>query len=83
MCGFIFLVKGKSSDMKYGQNSGPLDRVSRIILGSILIGGRYFFRIDGILGDVLVLLGAFGIWEGLLGYCLFYGIMNWSTRNKA
>ena len=39
------------------QNVGPLDRVTRTILGSLLISGRYFFRIPGWGGDLLVLLG--------------------------
>ncbi len=64
------------------QNIGPLDRVSRGVLGFILIGARYFFRIDGVIGDLLVLLGAFSIWEGLLGYCLLYGVLDWSTKRR-
>lgn len=62
------------------QNVGPLDRVTRIFLGVLLIIIRYFFHIRGIIGDSLVILGAVWIWEGLLGYCLLYGILNWSTK---
>jgi hypothetical protein len=63
------------------QNVGPLDRTTRIIIGVVLIAGRYFFRIPGIGGDITVLIGAIWIWEGLLGYCLLYGLFNWSTKH--
>lgn len=64
------------------QNVGPLDRATRIILGILLIALRYVARIQGISGDGLVLWGAVWIWEGLLGYCLLYGILNWSTKRR-
>ena len=64
------------------QNVGPLDRATRIILGILLIAIRYLARIQGISGDGLVLWGAIWIWEGLLGYCLLYGILNWSTKRR-
>lgn len=68
--------------MQQSQNVGPLDRTTRIILGLVLIAGRYFFKISGIPGDIIVLTGAIWIWEGLLGYCLFYGIFHWSTKAR-
>jgi hypothetical protein len=68
--------------MRYGQNIGPLDRISRCILGAFLIGLKYFFRIPGLPGDLLVLIGAVGIWEGLLGYCLLYGFFRWTTKRR-
>ncbi|HBE77025.1 MAG TPA: DUF2892 domain-containing protein [Firmicutes bacterium] len=61
-------------------NIGPLDRITRIILGLLLIGGRYFFKFPGLVGDGVVLLGALWVWEGLLGYCLLYGLLGWSTK---
>jgi hypothetical protein len=64
------------------QNVGPLDRSTRVILGLVLIAGRYFFTINGFPGDIIVLLGAIWIWEGLLGYCLLYGIFRWSTKAR-
>ena len=63
------------------QNVGLLDRITRVILGLILIGARYFFKISGLLGDGMVLLGALWVWEGILGYCLLYGIFRWSTKH--
>ena len=63
-------------------NIGPLDRKTRIVLGGILIGTNYFFKIYGILGDLMVLTGAVWIWEGLLGYCLLYGIFHLSTKRQ-
>lgn len=64
------------------QNVGPLDRATRIIVGLFLIGMRYFFKVSGVLGDGVVLLGALWVWEGILGYCMLYGIFRWSTRTK-
>ena len=64
------------------QNVGPLDRTTRIILGILLIVIRYLAGFQGIIGDGLVLWGAIWIWEGLLGYCLLYGILNWSTKRR-
>ncbi|MCL6588724.1 MAG: DUF2892 domain-containing protein [Firmicutes bacterium] len=69
--------------IKSKQNVGPLDRATRIILGTVLIAGRYFFRIPGVTGDILVLIGAVWIWEGLLGYCLLYGLFNWATKHDS
>lgn len=63
-----------------GRNVGPLDRATRIILGILLIITRYIAQIGGAIGDGMVLWGALWIWEGLLGYCLLYGIFNWSTK---
>jgi hypothetical protein len=62
------------------QNVGPLDRVIRIFLGLLLIGIRYLGQIPGITGDVMVLIGAVEVWQGLVGYCLIYGFFNWSTK---
>lgn len=64
------------------QNVGPLDRVTRVFIGSLLILLCYVLKIPGLIGDLTVLLGAFWIWEGLLGYCLLYGVFNWSTKRK-
>jgi len=64
------------------QNVGPLDRATRMILGAVIIAGRYFYRIPGIPGDIVVLLGAIWLWEGLLGYCLLYGLFRWSTKHS-
>lgn len=64
------------------QNVGPLDRTTRITLGLVLIGARYFFKIAGLIGDGMVLIGILWIWEGVLGYCLLYGIFRWSTKTK-
>jgi hypothetical protein len=65
------------------QNVGPLDRATRIVLGAVIIAGRYFFRVSGIAADIAVLIGAILIWEGLLGYCLLYGLFGWSTKHAS
>lgn len=64
------------------QNVGPLDRVTRVFIGFLLILIRYLLKIPGLIGDLAVLLGAVWIWEALLGYCLLYGVFNWSTKRK-
>ncbi len=64
------------------QNIGPLDRATRIVIGLVMIATRYFFQISNVWGDLLVLFGAMGIWEGMLGYCLGYGLLGWSTRRR-
>ncbi len=65
------------------QNVGPLDRVTRIFLGSLLVAVRYVLKIPGLMGDLVVIWGAVWIWEGLLGYCLLYGIFRWSTKRNS
>lgn len=75
--------RGHTTPMnKPAQNVGPLDRATRIILGIILIAVRYLANLKGIAGDVLVFIGALWIWEGLLGYCLGYGLLGWSTKRR-
>ena len=64
------------------QNIGPLDRISRIVIGLVMIGSRYAFKLNNVWGDWLVIFGAIGIWEALLGYCLGYGFLGWSTRHE-
>lgn len=64
------------------QNVGPMDRGTRIFLGVLLIIIRYLVKIAGVGGDLMVLWGAIWIWEGMLGYCLLYGIFKWSTKRR-
>lgn len=64
------------------QNVGPLDRITRMIIGLMIIGYRYLGRFSGVGWDLAVLGGALLIWEGLLGYCLLYGLLGMKARHK-
>jgi hypothetical protein len=68
--------------MRLRQNVGPLDRVTRLIVGAILVAARYFFQVGGMVGGVLVWLGILTFIEGMLGYCFGYGLLGWSTKRK-
>ncbi|HEX2952900.1 MAG TPA: DUF2892 domain-containing protein [Bacillota bacterium] len=64
------------------QNVGPLDRTTRVILGLVVILYRYIGSFSGIGWDLAAIGGALLIWEGLLGYCLLYGILGIKTRGR-
>jgi hypothetical protein len=68
--------------MHLRQNVGPLDRVTRLVLGSVLIAARYFFQVGGPIGTVMVGLGILTFVEGMLGYCFGYGLLGWSTLRR-
>jgi hypothetical protein len=68
--------------MKLTQNVGPLDRATRLVLGSILMAAPSFFKVGGVLGAVIFWLGLVTAVEGILGYCFLYGLFGWSTRRK-
>lgn len=68
--------------MKLRQNVGPLDRITRLILGSILVVMQYFFKIGGLLGGVILWLGVLTVIEGIWGYCFLYGLFGWSTKRR-
>ncbi|HYH02397.1 MAG TPA: DUF2892 domain-containing protein [Bacillota bacterium] len=64
------------------QNVGPLDRATRIILGTLLVASRYFFQLGGLTGSIIVWFGLITIIEGMLGYCFLYGLFGWSTKRR-
>ncbi len=64
------------------QNVGPLDRITRLILGSLAFFVGYFFQIGGWLGWVLIIGGLVLIVTGVSGYCLTYKLFGWSTRHR-
>lgn len=65
------------------QNVGPLDRTVRTVIGVLIIAYRYIGQFKGVVWDFAVLFGAVWIWEGILGYCLLYGLLGWSTLHKS
>lgn len=65
-----------------GENVGPLDRTTRIIMGIVVISYRYLGHFSGVWWDLAVMGGALIIWEGLLGYCLLYGLFGVGTKRR-
>lgn len=65
-----------------GRNVAGWDRALRIVLGCGLIALRYLGGFTGIIWDFAVIYAAATIWEGLLGYCLLYGILHLGTLKK-
>lgn len=65
-----------------GQNVAGWDRALRIVLGGGLIALRYLGGFAGIVWDLLVIYAASTIWEGLLGYCLLYGVLRVGTLRE-
>jgi hypothetical protein len=86
LCGLSGTKMGKNifwgEKMRLRQNVGPLDRITRLIVGAILMTVRYFFRVGGLVGGVLIGLGILTFIEGILGYCFGYGLLGWSTKRK-
>lgn len=68
--------------MKLQQNAGPLDRITRTILGVLLVAVKYFFHYGGWTGTILLGAGLILIAEGVLGYCLLYDLLGWSTKRR-
>lgn len=56
------------------KNIGQLDRVARIIIGALAIGFGIFQS-----SGFLILIGAFSIFEALVGWCAFYQIIGVNT----
>lgn len=65
-----------------GQNIGPLDRVTRVVIGVLLVAYRLIGQFDSVFWDLATITGGLWIWEGLTGFCLLYGLLGWNTRRK-
>jgi len=68
--------------MNHEQNLGALDRITRLILGSLAFLVGYFFQIGGWLGWLLIISGVILIITGVSGYCLTYKVFGWSTKQR-
>ncbi len=63
------------------QNEGTLDRVIRVILGSLLLS-LGIFGAEGIGKAVLIIAGALALITGIVGFCLLYVPLGISTKKK-
>lgn len=69
-------MKGTCPMLK--QNEGLLDRVLRVIIGSIaLLAG--FFWLAGITQIVAYILGAVALFTGIVGFCGLYTLIGVTT----
>jgi hypothetical protein len=68
--------------MKLVQNVGLLDRVARLVVGSVLAAAQYYFKVGGLLGGMIFWLGVVTVIEGILGYCFLYGLFGGSTKRR-
>ena len=60
------------------QNEGTIDRVVRVIIGSLaLLAG--FFWLTGVLQVVAYVVGAVALITGLVGFCGLYSLIGVST----
>lgn len=68
--------------MKLVQNVGLLDRVTRVVVGSLLAVTMYFSHVRGLFGGLLFWIGIMTVLEGIMGYCFLYGLLGWSTKRR-
>lgn len=68
--------------MMIKQNVGLLDRITRTFLGGLLVAVKLVFQYGGWVGTLLLGVGLLWIVEGVLGYCLLYGVFGWSTQPR-
>ena len=60
------------------QNEGTLDRILRVIIGSIaLLAG--FFLLSGVAQIVAYVVGAVSLITGIVGFCGLYALIGVST----
>ncbi len=63
------------------KNIGFNDRMIRLSLGLLALLAAYFIaiRVNWIAGAIVALLGAFSIYEALVGWCIMYKILGINT----
>ena len=61
------------------QNEGTLDRVIRVVIGSVALLAAYFW-LGGTAQLVAYIVGAIALVTGLIGFCGIYTILGISTR---
>jgi hypothetical protein len=65
------------------KNIGKLDRAIRILLGIILFILAIILPQAGpVLRTIFGLLGVVGIITGIMGHCLIYSLLRWSTLRE-
>ena len=64
------------------QNEGIIDRVIRVIIGSVALVASFFW-LAGMLQTIGYIIGVISLVTGLIGYCGLYSILSISTiKNK-
>lgn len=63
-------------------NEGTVDRVIRVILGSVLIIGPMQIGLSGALAIIMMLIGLILLITGTIGYCGLYTVIGINTLKK-
>ena len=63
-------------------NEGTVDRVIRVILGSVLIIGPMQFGLSGVLAIIVMLIGLIMLITGIIGHCGLYTVIGINTLRK-
>ena len=63
-------------------NEGTVDRVIRVILGSVLIIGPMQFGLSGVLTIIMMLIGLIMLITGIIGHCGLYTVIGINTLSK-
>ncbi|KAB2951873.1 DUF2892 domain-containing protein [Heliorestis acidaminivorans] len=70
--------------LKFKPNVGHIDRLIRLFLGAQLLLLAFLFPIAApITQSLLAILGIWQMVQGLLGYCLVYDLLGYSTLKAA
>ncbi|MCD4809743.1 MAG: DUF2892 domain-containing protein [Methanosarcinales archaeon] len=64
------------------KNEGTVDRVIRVILGSVLIIGPMQFGLSGVLAIIMMLIGLIMLITGIIGHCGLYTVIGINTLRK-
>ena len=64
------------------KNVGKLDRAVRMFLGVILFFLAILLQAGQVVRTILGLLGVIGIITGVMGHCVTYSLLGWSTLEK-
>lgn len=64
------------------KNEGTVDRVIRVILGSVLIIGPMQFGLSGVLAIIMMLIGLIMLITGIIGHCGLYTVIGINTLKK-
>lgn len=66
------------------KNVGGIDRFLRLVVGLLLLAGKFagVSLFSGTLGTVLAVVGAIFVVTGAIGYCPLYSILGISTSGK-
>lgn len=66
--------------LTFRKNLSDLDRLIRFIIGVVLLMLVYDRVLKGQTGLFATIIGISKIADSIMGYCIFYDLMGWSTR---